>query len=67
MTTGDLGPRIAPFTADAAEALASLDRLAGLPDARLVLPGHGQPWAQGIAAAVAQVREAAAAAAMGRR
>ena len=59
VTTGDLGPRIAPFTADAAEALASLDRLAGL-DAPLVLPGHGQAWTEGVDAAIRAVRLAAA-------
>lgn len=57
VTTGDLGPRIAPFTADAAEALASLDRLAGL-DASLVLPGHGQAWTGGVDAAIRAVRSA---------
>ena len=40
VTTGKTGPRVAPFAADAATALRSLDRLAGL-DAGLVLPGHG--------------------------
>jgi glyoxylase-like metal-dependent hydrolase (beta-lactamase superfamily II) len=60
VTTGDLGPRIAPFTADAAEALASLDRLAGL-DAALVLPGHGQAWTGGVDEAIRAVRTAAAA------
>jgi glyoxylase-like metal-dependent hydrolase (beta-lactamase superfamily II) len=61
VTTGDLGPRIAPFTADAAEALASLDRLAGL-DASLVLPGHGQAWSGGVDGAIRAVRSAAASA-----
>ena len=66
VTTGVVGPQIAPFTADADVALASLDRLAGI-DARWILPGHGQPWTGGTAAAVAAVRESAAAAARGRR
>ena len=60
VTTGEAGPRLAPFAADPDEALASLDRLASI-DAGLVLPGHGQAWRGGVAAAVAAVREAAAA------
>jgi glyoxylase-like metal-dependent hydrolase (beta-lactamase superfamily II) len=60
VTTGVDGPRIAPFTADQAQALASLARLDGL-EARLVLPGHGQAWTRGLAAALAEVRAAAAA------
>lgn len=67
VTTGVSGPQIAPFSADPAAALVSLDRVAGLADARLVLPGHGLPWTQGIESAVARVRESAAAAASGRR
>ena len=59
VTTGVDGPRIAPFTADPAQALASLARLDGL-EARLVLPGHGQAWTQGVAAALAEARAAAA-------
>jgi glyoxylase-like metal-dependent hydrolase (beta-lactamase superfamily II) len=66
VTTGTRGPQIAPFTADAEQALASLDRLAGI-DAAWLLPGHGQPWTGGTAAAVAAVRESAAAATTGRR
>ena len=53
--TGATGPRIAPFTADRSAALASLARLSGL-DARLVLPGHGEAWTQGIDAAIRAVR-----------
>nr|WSS60148.1 MBL fold metallo-hydrolase [Streptomyces sp. NBC_01177] len=41
--TGRTGPQPAPFTDDPAEALDSLDRIAGLP-ACWVLPGHGAPW-----------------------
>jgi len=55
VTTGERGPRIAPFTADADTALASLDRLAGIP-ARWVLPGHGEAWDGGTETAVAEVR-----------
>jgi glyoxylase-like metal-dependent hydrolase (beta-lactamase superfamily II) len=59
VTTGDDGPRISPFTADPVQALASLERLADV-EAGLVLPGHGQAWRGGVAAAVAAVRLAAA-------
>jgi glyoxylase-like metal-dependent hydrolase (beta-lactamase superfamily II) len=41
--TGRTGPQPAPFTDDPDEALASLDRIAGL-QASWVLPGHGTPW-----------------------
>jgi glyoxylase-like metal-dependent hydrolase (beta-lactamase superfamily II) len=61
VTTGERGPRIAPFTADPAQAVASLDRLDGL-DAPLALPGHGEVWTLGIDEAVRQVRETVAAA-----
>jgi glyoxylase-like metal-dependent hydrolase (beta-lactamase superfamily II) len=66
VTTGSSGPQLAPFTADAGQALASLDRMAGI-EARWLLPGHGQPWTGGTAAAIAAVRESAAAATTGRR
>ncbi len=59
VTTGIDGPRIAPFTADPVEALASLARLDGL-EARFVLPGHGQAWTKGVATALAEARAAAA-------
>ncbi len=55
VTTGRRGPQVAPFTADAGAAVASLDRLADLP-ARYVLPGHGDPWTGGVAEAIRQVR-----------
>jgi glyoxylase-like metal-dependent hydrolase (beta-lactamase superfamily II) len=55
VTTGEEGPQIAPFSSDRQEALASLSRLDGV-EAGLVLPGHGQPWTGGVAAAVAAVR-----------
>ena len=58
VTTGEEGPRLAPFTADSAEALRSLDRLVDI-DARWVLPGHGQAWEGGAAEAVRLVRERA--------
>ncbi len=57
VTTGDRGPRIAPFTADQEQARASLARLEGL-GARLVLPGHGDAFDGGIDEAVRLAREA---------
>jgi glyoxylase-like metal-dependent hydrolase (beta-lactamase superfamily II) len=59
VTTGVDRPRLAPFTADRVEALASLGRLDGL-EARYVLPGHGQAWTGGLAAALSEVRAATA-------
>ena len=58
VSTGADGPMIAPFTADPAEALASLSRLDGL-EAGLVLPGHGQAWTGGLGEALRQVRAGA--------
>lgn len=55
--TGATGPRLAPFTADAGQALASLTRLDGL-QAGLVLPGHGQAWTGGLAEALQRIRAA---------
>jgi glyoxylase-like metal-dependent hydrolase (beta-lactamase superfamily II) len=55
VTTGSRGPQVAPFGADAAQAVASLDRLDGV-EAGLVLPGHGEPWTDGVGAASAAVR-----------
>jgi glyoxylase-like metal-dependent hydrolase (beta-lactamase superfamily II) len=55
VTTGSRGPQVAPFTADAAQAVESLRRIEDLP-VGLVLPGHGAPWRQGVKAAVAAVR-----------
>jgi len=58
VTTGARGPQVAPFTADAAQAVASLARLEDV-SAGLVLPGHGDPWTGGIQEAVRRVRQAA--------
>ena len=55
VTTGRSGPQLAPFTADPAEAMASLQRLEDVP-ATLVLPGHGGAWRLGARAAVEAVR-----------
>jgi glyoxylase-like metal-dependent hydrolase (beta-lactamase superfamily II) len=53
--TGELGPHLAPFTlepAQARESLAALERV----EATWVLPGHGEAWSAGAAAAVAEIR-----------
>jgi glyoxylase-like metal-dependent hydrolase (beta-lactamase superfamily II) len=55
VTTGRRGPQVAPFTADPALAVASLERLEGL-EANLVLPGHGDAWTGGVAEAIRRVR-----------
>jgi glyoxylase-like metal-dependent hydrolase (beta-lactamase superfamily II) len=55
VTTGVAGPMIAPFSADPAQALESLDRLDGV-EAGLVLPGHGAAWTGGVAEAIRLVR-----------
>ena len=56
--TGQRGPRlVAPAaTSDTRKAYAALDRIADL-DAGLVLPGHGDPWLDGTASAVAAARD----------
>ncbi|MCD2168961.1 MULTISPECIES: MBL fold metallo-hydrolase [Microbacterium] len=56
--TGRTGPGPAPFTDDPAEALASLDRIAGL-DADWVLPGHGPAFRGSPADAADAVRKVA--------
>lgn len=55
--TGGRGPQIVAraATADSALALRSLDALAAT-RARTVLPGHGEPWHDGIEAAVTHAR-----------
>jgi glyoxylase-like metal-dependent hydrolase (beta-lactamase superfamily II) len=59
VTTGARGPQVAPFTADAVQAVASLARLEDV-SATLVLPGHGDPWTGGVQEAVRRVRQSAA-------
>lgn len=56
---GTRGPQLMPraFTTDTERALASLDRIAPL-DAATLLPGHGEPWTEGAAAAVERARAA---------
>jgi glyoxylase-like metal-dependent hydrolase (beta-lactamase superfamily II) len=58
--TGEVGPRLAPFTLDPSHAFASLAKLDGI-DATWVLPGHGEPWDGGLQAALREIRAAAAA------
>jgi glyoxylase-like metal-dependent hydrolase (beta-lactamase superfamily II) len=57
--TGARGPQIVSgaATVDSAQALASLDALEAT-GAGLVLPGHGEPWRDGIASAAQRAREA---------
>ena len=59
-TRGRTGPRIirGPVTEDAELALRSLDVLAAT-NARTVLPGHGDPWLQGVRSAVEIARSSA--------
>jgi glyoxylase-like metal-dependent hydrolase (beta-lactamase superfamily II) len=59
VTTGEQGPQVAPFTADAAQAVESLDRLTGV-EAAWLLPGHGPAWTGGVPEAIAEVRRRAA-------
>lgn len=57
--TGRPGPQIMPsgLNEDTQEALRSLDRLGGM-EADLLLPGHGDPWTQGVAEAVSAAKAA---------
>jgi glyoxylase-like metal-dependent hydrolase (beta-lactamase superfamily II) len=57
VTTGRVGPQLAPFGANFGQAYDSLERLAAT-GASLVLPGHGEPWTAGAAEAVRIIREA---------
>jgi glyoxylase-like metal-dependent hydrolase (beta-lactamase superfamily II) len=66
VTNGHRGPQIAPFSADPAQALASLTRIEDL-DAHTVLPGHGAAWTDGIGSAVTEVRRHAVEAAARKR
>jgi glyoxylase-like metal-dependent hydrolase (beta-lactamase superfamily II) len=55
---GRRGPQIGPaaFNVSSEQALESLSRIENI-DAALVLPGHGKPWTEGPAAAVALARQ----------
>lgn len=55
--SGKRGPQLSPFTADYAQARESLAKIENVA-ARVVLPGHGDPWTAGPAAAVREAREA---------
>ncbi len=57
LTTGARGPRIPPgsFNQDSPLSLSSLGRLIGT-GAEVVLPGHGEPWRDGVDEAVAAAR-----------
>ena len=57
VSTGQTGPQVAPFSADAVMARESLVRLAGI-GASLVLPGHGDAFLGGVAEAVRLARAA---------
>lgn len=56
--TGATGPRPAPFTLQAEEAVTSLARIEDV-DATWVLPGHGPAWDGGVPAAVQLIRAVA--------
>jgi glyoxylase-like metal-dependent hydrolase (beta-lactamase superfamily II) len=58
VTTGKRGPQVAPFTADASQAVESLRRLENV-TASFVLPGHGDAWTGGVQTAISEVRKAA--------
>ena len=57
-TRGSRGPQVMAFNVSTPQAYESLALIEDL-DAALLLPGHGDPWAEGPAAAAAQAREAA--------
>jgi glyoxylase-like metal-dependent hydrolase (beta-lactamase superfamily II) len=53
--SGELGPRLAPFTLEPCQARSSLAKLDGL-EATWVLPGHGDAWGGGLAEALREIR-----------
>jgi glyoxylase-like metal-dependent hydrolase (beta-lactamase superfamily II) len=57
--TGRAGPQIMPsgLNADTPQALASLANLDAI-KADLLLPGHGEPWTEGVEEAIRQARSA---------
>jgi glyoxylase-like metal-dependent hydrolase (beta-lactamase superfamily II) len=57
VTTGIVGPALAPFTVDPAKALVSLEALDGL-SANWLLPGHGDAWTGGVPEALRMIRTA---------
>ena len=58
--TGSRGPQLMPhsFNESNAQALNSLDAIEPL-DADVLLPGHGEPWRDGVSAAVGEARSRA--------
>ncbi len=57
-TRGRRGPQVMAFNVSTPQSISSLDAVEGI-DAALMLPGHGEPWEGGVAAAVAQARATA--------
>lgn len=57
--TGRIGPQIMPagLNTDSAQALRSLDNLAGI-TADVLLAGHGEPWSGGMADAISRAKAA---------
>jgi glyoxylase-like metal-dependent hydrolase (beta-lactamase superfamily II) len=57
--TGRTGPQIMPsgLNADTQRALASLANLGGI-KAGMLLPGHGEPWTDGVQDAIRRARAA---------
>ncbi len=49
------GPRLMDINVDRSEARRALDRFEGI-EADLLLPGHGEPWRDGVAEAVARAK-----------
>jgi glyoxylase-like metal-dependent hydrolase (beta-lactamase superfamily II) len=56
---GRRGPQImsAGLNMNSDQALASLDRLGGI-SANVILPGHGDPWTEGVAEAIRRAKAA---------
>jgi glyoxylase-like metal-dependent hydrolase (beta-lactamase superfamily II) len=59
--TGATGPQLMShgFNESDADAMASLDAIEAIDAAAVVLPGHGEPWRDGAAGAVAEARSRA--------
>jgi len=57
-TRGRTGPQTMPFNVSTPQSIESLRAIEGL-DAKLLLPGHGDPWTDGPAAAGAKARATA--------
>jgi glyoxylase-like metal-dependent hydrolase (beta-lactamase superfamily II) len=57
--TGRAGPQLMPraFATSIPQATDSLSRIEAI-EAPVVLPGHGDPWTEGVASLIARVREA---------